>query len=164
MLIYDALAEGQVVQAYAPVAALVDPSALVLEANLLPQTSTTCRKGRRSRSRWAAPGPTARKVVLGVVRTLPQPFGTGAGPATRIVPSRAALGQLRPGTTLQVSAQRAHRADALWLPPAAIQGYRDNYFVRLVDGSERPIEVGIFASDRVEIAGGLAFGEEVIGK
>jgi hypothetical protein len=35
--------------------------------------------------------------------------------------------------------------------------------VRLVDGSERPVEVGIFAVERVEIAGGLNFGEEVVG-
>ncbi|MFN8468700.1 MAG: HlyD family efflux transporter periplasmic adaptor subunit [Caldilineaceae bacterium] len=165
VLLYDALAEGQVVQAYAPVASLVDPSALVLEANLLPADLGSLQEGMAVEIALGSAGFSGTpKVVLGVVRTLPQPFGTGAGPTTRIVPSRAAdIGQLRPGTTLQVSAQRAHRADALWLPPAAIQGYRDNYFVRLVDGSERPIEVGIFAPDRVEIAGGLQDGDQVVG-
>jgi hypothetical protein len=74
-----------------------------------------------------------------------------------------APGLLRAGASVQVSALRSREAQALWLPPAAIQGYKDNYYVRLVDGSERPVEVGIFAPDRVEIAHGLDFGEEVIG-
>ncbi len=111
------------------------------------------------------PGDPLAKPIAGIVRTLPQPFGTGAGSSVLIVPSAtASFGTLRPGASVAVSVQRAQRANALWLPPDAVQGYKDNYYVRLQDGSEQQIEVGIFAGDRVEIAGGLAFGEEVSGK
>ncbi len=162
VMLYDVLEKGKVVQAYSPVAALVDPSALVLEANLVPADLEALREGMTVQIKLGDP---LAKPLAGIVRTLPQPFGTGAGSSVLIVPSStASFGTLRPGTTVDVSVQRAQRANALWLPPDAVQGYKDNYYVRLQDGSEQQIQVGIFAGDRVEIAGGLAFGEEVIGK
>ena len=162
VLLYDALEKGKVVQAYSPVAALVDPAALVLEASLVPADLGALTEGMTVQIQLADP---LSKSIPGVVRTLPQPFGTGAGASVLIVPSSAAaLGRLRAGASVQVSAQRGQRADALWLPPDAVQGYKDNYYVRLQDGREQPVQVGIFADDRVEISGGLAFGEEVVGK
>ncbi len=162
VLLYDVLEKGKVVQAYSPVAALVDPSALVLEANLVPADLEALREGMAVQIRL---GDSLSRPIGGIVRTLPQPFGTGAGSSVLIVPSStASFRTLRPGTTVEVSVQRAQRPNALWLPPDAIQGYKDNYYVRFQDGSEQQIQVGIFAGDRVEIAGGLAFGEEVIGK
>lgn len=162
VLLYDALEKGKVVQAYAPVAALVDPQALAIEANLLPADLESLHEGMtveiRLNNQLAEPIP-------GVIRTLPQPFGTGAGSSVIIEPKSAdAAGSLRAGTGVTVSAQRSRTADALWLPPAAIQGYRDNYFVRLNDGSERPVNVGIFAEDRVEITRGLVQGDIVMGQ
>ena len=71
---------------------------------------------------------------------------------------------MRAGAGVQISARRNQADNALWLPPDAIQGYKDNYYVRLTDGSERPISVGIFAPDRVEIVGGLVEGDKVVGK
>jgi multidrug efflux pump subunit AcrA (membrane-fusion protein) len=162
VLLYDALEKGKVVQAYSPVAALVDPAALVLEANLVPADLEALTEGMTVQIKLGDP---LSKSIPGVVRTLPQPFGTGAGSSVLIVPgSAAALGRLRAGASVQVSVQRGQRASALWLPPDAVQGYKDNYYVRLQDGSEQQVRVGIFADDRVEIAGGLAFGEEVVGK
>jgi multidrug efflux pump subunit AcrA (membrane-fusion protein) len=161
VLLYDVLEKGKVVQAYAPVAALVDPQALVLEANLVPADLENLHEGAEVQIKLSGALSTA---VPGRVRTLPQPFGTGAGPATVIVPSSPlALSQLRPGITVQIYAQRKRSDSALWLPPDAIQGYKGNYFVRLQDGSQRPVRVGIFTADRVEIDNGLAFGEEVLG-
>jgi multidrug efflux pump subunit AcrA (membrane-fusion protein) len=192
ILLYDALEQGKVVQAYTPVAAIVDPRAVVLEANLLPAELEVLHEGMSVTIAATTAGTSAELIpessampagvpadgpsaplLVGVIRTLPQPFGTGAGPTTVIVPQdtdqatwygSSGLGPLRPGATVVVSASRAMAKDVLWLPPAAVQGYKDNYFVRLRDGSERAITVGIFAADRVEVAGGLAFGEEVLGK
>jgi multidrug efflux pump subunit AcrA (membrane-fusion protein) len=162
VLLYDALEKGKVVQAYSPVAALVDPAALVLEANLVPADLEALTEGMTVQIKLGDP---LSKSIPGVVRTLPQPFGTGAGSSVLIVPSSAAaFGRLRAGASVQVSVQRGERANALWLPPDAVQGYKDNYYVRLQDGSEQQVQIGIFADDRVEIAGGLAFGEEVVGK
>ena len=162
VLLYDVLEKGKVVQAYSPVAALVDPAALVLQANLVPADLAALREGMAVQIKLDEP---LARPIAGILRTLPQPFGTGAGASVLIVPSAtASFGALHPGATVDVSVQRAQRPDALWLPPAAVQGYQDNYFVRRQDGSEQQIQVGIFAGDRVEITGGLAFGEEVVGQ
>ena len=161
VLLYDTLEKGKVVQAYTPVAALVDPEALVFQATLLPADLEVLQEGMAVRIILNTPAP---QVIPGIIRTLPQPFGAGAGPAVIIEPTSGAIDQLRAGTSVEVSARRSQTANTLWLPPDAIQGYKDNYYVRLVDGSERPISVGIFAADRVEIAGGLTQGEEVVGQ
>jgi multidrug efflux pump subunit AcrA (membrane-fusion protein) len=161
VLLYDVLEKGKVVQAYTPVAALVDPQALVLEANLVPADLENLHEGAAVEIELSG---ALSASIPGRVRTLPQPFGTGAGPSTIIVPtSTVALGRLRPGLSVRIHAQRERNDSALWLPPDAIQGYKGSYFVRLQDGSERPVRVGIFAADRVEIENGLAFGEEVLG-
>jgi multidrug efflux pump subunit AcrA (membrane-fusion protein) len=165
VLLYDALEKGKVVQAYTPVAALVNPSELLLQATLVPADLQALHEGMavEIELRGGAdglPGPR----LPGIVRMLPQPFGTGAGPAVLIAPGDAtARHQLRPGATVQIHAPRAEAANALWLPPDAVQGYAGNYFVRLPDGVEQAVKVGIFGSERVEIVGGLAFGAEVVG-
>ena len=162
VLLYDALEKGKVVQAYSPVAALVDPAALVVEANLVPTDLEALTEGMAVQIKLGDP---LARPIPGRVRTLPQPFGTGAGSSVLIVPSSAAdLGPLRVGASVQVSVRRGQRASALWLPLGAVQGYKDNYYVRLPDGREQQVQVGIFAGDRVEITAGLAFGDEVIGK
>lgn len=162
VLLYDALKKGKVVQAYAPIAALVDPEELVLQANVVPTDLESLQEGMAVSITLQMP---LAKVIPGVIRTLPQPFGTGAGPSVLIEPADpTAANQLRSGASVEVSARRNQAASALWLPPDAIQGYKDNYYVRMSDGRERPISVGIFAADRVEIASGLVQGDEVVGQ
>lgn len=161
VLLYDALEKGKVVQAYSPVAAIVDPQALVIEANLLPADLQSLYEGMPVTIRIDTPLP---KEIAGVIRTLPQPFGTGTGSSAIILPKDAsAASGLRSGAGVEISAHRSEAAEALWLPPDAIQGYKDNYYVRLADGGEQPVTVGIFAEDRVEIASGLKLGDEVVG-
>ena len=162
VLLYDALEKGKVVQAYSPVAALVDPQALVIEANLLPADLESLHEGMAVQIRL---NDAMAQPISGVIRTLPQPFGTGAGSSVVIEPGASgAAGPLRAGAGVTVSAQRGRANDALWLPPEAVQGYKGSYFVRLADGTEKAITVGIVAEDRVEIAAGLAPGEVVVGQ
>ena len=83
VLLYDALQKGKVIQAYSPVAALVDPAALLLEANLLPADLAALTEGMAVQIKLSDP---LAKPIPGVVRTLPQPFGSGGGTSVLIVP------------------------------------------------------------------------------
>ena len=52
----------------------------------------------------------------------------------------------------------------LWVPPSALQGFRDAYFVRLADGTEVPVTIGLQNSAQVEILSGLTEGQTVQGR
>lgn len=161
VLLYDALEKGKAVQAFVPVASLVDPATLMIEANLVPADLDPLREGMPVEIRVSTPLSTT---VAGEIRTLPQPFGTGAGSVTRIAPTGANADVLRPGVAVTIVAELGRAENVLWLPPEAVQGYRGNYFVRLRDGTEAPVEVGIYGRDRVEIVEGVAEGQEVLGR
>jgi len=161
-LLFDALKKGKVVQAYEPVASLVDPQAIVVEANLVPDDLADLSEGMPVQIQITSP---LSKTIDGVIQTLPQPFGTGAGNVTRVAPAPGVpANQLRPGVSAKITVVRSREDHALWLPVAAMQGYKDNYFVRLVDGRELPVVVGIWGPDRVEIRSGLTEGQAVVGK
>ena len=105
------------------------------------------------------------QLVDGVIIRLPQPYGTGTRTVTEVgLANTADSASLRPGMALEVLAELSRADNALWLPPAAVQGFRDNYFVRLSDGQEAPVTVGIFGADRVEIQSGVSEGQQVSGR
>ena len=137
VLLYDALEKGKPVQAFVPVASLVDPTTLVVEANLVPADLEPLREGMPVQIRVTTP---LSRSVAGVIQTLPQPFGTGADSVTRIAPTGDNADLLRPGANVTIVADLGRADDALWLPPEAVQGYKGNYFVRLRDGTEAPVE------------------------
>jgi len=160
--IFDSLRRGKAVKAYEPVASLVDPNAIVVEANLVPGDLANLTEGMLVK---VAPSSALDNALDGEIQTLPQPFGSGLGSTTRIgLAADVAEAQLRPGMNVEITVRRGGNNDALWLPPAAVQGYKDNYYVRRRDGSEQPVVVGIWGPERVEIRSGLAEGQEVVGK
>jgi multidrug efflux pump subunit AcrA (membrane-fusion protein) len=162
VLFADNLERGQLVQAYEAVATIADPNALVVEANLLPADLERLSEGMGVQLRI---GGETGQLLAGVVRRLPQPYGTGTRTVTEVALANAAdSALLRPGGTVDVVAELSRADNVLWLPPEAVQGFRDNYFVRLLDGTEAPVQVGIFGTDRVEILSGVTEGEQVVGK
>lgn len=161
VLLYDALDKGKPVQAFVPVASLVDPATLLVEASLVPADLEPLREGMPVEIRVTTP---LSMSVAGVIQTLPQPFGTGAGNVTRIAPTGDNADVLRSGANVTIVAELGRVDDALWLPPEAVQGYSGNYFVRLRDGTEAPVEVGIYGRERVEILDGVSEGQEVFGR
>jgi len=158
VLIYDGLQAGKVIQAYTPLASLVDPDDIVVEASLVPADLERLYEGLAVTVR--RPG-LPDVAVRGVIETLPQPFGTGSGNSTVITLDETAS-WVRPGTGVEIVAVLGRADNVLWLPPTALQGFKDNYYVRLRDGSHLPVIVGIYSSDRVEIKSGVTEGEVVV--
>ena len=142
----DILKKGKVVEAFTPVGAVVDPKSLVVESNLAPSDLERLQEGLAVTLRLGE-APTQRELP-GVVARLPQPYGTGTRTVAEFMPTAANdVNLLRPGIQVEIGADLARAADALWLPPDAILGFKDNYFVRLPDGSQVPVKVGIFGQD-----------------
>lgn len=162
VLFGDNMQRGQLVQAYEPVATIADTGALVVEANLVPADLERLREGMDVQLRIGGEG---GPVVAGVIRRLPQPYGTGTRTITEVaLADPADSDQLRSGGAVEILAELSRSQNVLWLPPAAVQGFRDNYYVRLADGTETSVQVGIFGADRVEIRDGVTEGQQVVGR
>jgi multidrug efflux pump subunit AcrA (membrane-fusion protein) len=161
VLFSDMLQRGQLVQPYEAVATLADTNALVVEANLVPADLERLNEGMAVALRIGGEG---GPLVDGVILRMPQPYGTGTRTVTEVALADAAdAARLRPGATVDIVAELSRADNVLWLPPAAVQGFRDNYFVRLADGSEAPVQVGILGAERVEIRSGVTEGQQVVG-
>ena len=127
VLLYDVLEKGKVVQAFTPVASIVDPESVIVESNLVPADLESLSEGMPVTIRVVGP---LTAELPGVITSLPQPFGTGAGRTVRITPEgEDVLSLLRPGASVEVTAVVARIEDVPSLPLEAIQGFQDNYFV-----------------------------------
>jgi membrane fusion protein (multidrug efflux system) len=90
--------------------------------------------------------------------------------ATRSLPVLAQVPNpeltLRPGMSAQVQVRVGERADALTVPHEALVREGTRYLVWVIGGdgtaNPRPVTVGAFATDSVEITGGLEEGEQVV--
>ena len=162
VLFAEVLQRGQLVQAYEPVATIANTNALMVEANLVPADLERISEGMGVQLRIGGEG---GQMVPGVIQRLPQPYGSGTRTVTEVALADAAdASLLRPGATVDIVAELSRADNVLWLPPAALQGFRDNYFVRLADGSEAPVQVGIIGVDRAEIRSGVTEGQQVSGR
>jgi multidrug efflux pump subunit AcrA (membrane-fusion protein) len=162
VLFSEVLQRGQLVQPYEAVATLADTNALIVEANLVPADLARLNEGMAVALRI---GGEDGQLIDGVIQRMPQPYGTGTRTVTEVALANAAdAALLRPGATVDVVAELSRADNVLWLPPAAVQGFRDNYFVRLADGSEAPVQVGILGTERVEIRSGVTEGQQVSGR
>jgi multidrug efflux pump subunit AcrA (membrane-fusion protein) len=162
VLFSDVLQRGQLVQPYEAVATLADTNALIVEANLVPADLARLNEGMAVALRIGGEG---GQLIDGVIQRMPQPYGAGTRTVTEVALANVAdAALLRPGATVDVVAELSRADNVLWLPPAAVQGFRDNYFVRLADGSEAPVQVGILGTERVEIRSGVTEGQQVSGR
>lgn len=162
LLLLEGAEVGAQVTAYTPIAVVADPASVLVTASLPPEALATLQEGM-SVTLEVGSGSAATRLPATLTR-LPAPYGSGRT-AVEIAPQDPAAAEaLLPGATVQVSAQRGRAANVLWVPPSALQGFRDAYFVRLSDGSEVPVTVGLQNSERVEIRSGLTEGQTVIGR
>jgi hypothetical protein len=71
------------------------------------------------------------------------------------------------GDRVVLSFAVSEKEDVLWLPPEAIRAYENELFVIALNSSGEQIRVevrtGISNSERVEVVGDLAEGQQVIG-
>lgn len=161
--LYGELEEGKSVEAYLPVATVVDPHNVQLEATLLDADLAQLEEGMavtiELTNQTAGP-------LSGKIAALPQPFGSGVSPATFITVDEAGKGKLRAGMTVSVVVELDRVDDALWVPLEALHGAPDHYFVKVRDGDtvrEVGVRVGIRNEERVQITQGIEEGQVVMG-
>ena len=161
--LYEALEKERgvkIAQAYEPVAAIVDPGSLQIEANLVSEDLESLYEGMPVMINVNGG---INQTFDGLIERLPQPFGTGSGSLTEITFSGAE--SLRPGMSVEVQAELARVDDVLWLPIGALHGFSQNYFVEIRDGAivqEMPVTIGLNTGEQVEILSGLDEGVQVL--
>lgn len=172
MILSLSLSVGRSVEEFRPVVVLADPVDLEVSADLISNQLQDLEEMMPVNVLlMGRPG----DPVVGSIRRLPYPYGSGGGgttveeldKSTRIqlaVP--AADAGMRLGDLVRVSAQLEHKQNVLWLPPQAIRVFDGRRFVVMVrDDQEQRVDVkvGIETIERVEIMEGLAAGDVVIG-
>lgn len=163
--LYDVLAEGKAVNAFETVAVVVNPDSYAITANLVREDMEQLTEGMPVQ--LELPYLTGA-LVNGVINTLPQPFGSGAGTQTIISvtdPNDTAL--LRAGAGVNVSVDLAKSSETLWLPPSAVRGFGSNRFVTVSRQGviqEIPVEIGLANSEQIEIVEGVEEGMQVLGQ
>jgi len=166
---------GQAVEAYKPVIVVADPAQLEVSVELSAEQMRSLAEGLAV---TLAPLNYPGQALTGTIRQLPYPYGAGgdvqalaeADKSTRIRADFAGLpaGQtLAMGDLVKTTVVLERKADALWLPPAAIRTFSGRKFVLVQEGArQRRVDVtlGIAAKDRVEIVSGVAEGQIVVGE
>lgn len=166
---------GQAIEAYKPVIVVADPAQLEVSAELSAEQMRDLAEGMVV---TLAPANYPGQTLTGTIRQLPYPYGTGGGvqplaeadKSTRIQVDFAGLpaGQaLAMGDLVKTTVVLERKADALWLPPAAIRTFSGRKFVLVQeDARQRRVDVtlGIEGSDRVEIVSGVTEGQIVVGE
>ena len=159
----ETLREGRAVNAYDPVATVVNPDSYQIVANLVRDDMERLSEG--SRVELELPYQNSVRIE-GEIVTLPQPFGGGVGTQTIISlvnPTDVEL--MRAGAAVIAVVNLVNSEDTLWLPPTAVRGFGSNRFVIINEqGASRevPVEVGLSNSEKVEILSGLAAGMQVV--
>lgn len=166
---------GQAVEAYKPVIVVADPTQLEISAELSAEQMRELAEGMPV---TLAPVNYPGQTLVGTIRQLPYPYGTGGGvqalaeadKSTRISADLAGLpeGQaLKMGDLVKATVVLERKADVLWLPPAAIRIFSGRKFVLVQEGArQRRVDVilGIESQERVEILSGVTEGQIVIGE
>lgn len=155
-------AQSVPVKAYDPVIRLVDPTSLIIEANVpdsdLELLSETMPVSLTLQYR---PGVT----LAGVIQQLPFPFGTGGDTMVHIMVPVEVQPQLRVGGTVDIQVEVQRHAHVLWLPPQALRAVGDQYYAFVQDGGQERevlVQVGLRTDDQVEITSGLAENDIVV--
>ena len=150
------------VKAYDPVMRLVDPTSLIIEANVPDSELELLAESMPvSLTLEYRPGIT----LDGVIQQLPFPFGTGGDGMVRMTVPPVARSQLRVGGTVDVQVEVQRRPRVLWLPPQALREVGDQYYAFVQDGNQERevlVQVGLRSAEQVEIIAGLAENDIVV--
>lgn len=160
---------GDMVEPFAPVIELGDPSQLEVATELSADQMRLLAEGMPAEIRLAAGN---AGTYNGNIRRLPAPYGSGGSGAvaeqdrsTRISLDLPAE-QRTLGGVVRIRIVVEQRTDTLWLPPEAIRAFEGRRFVIVREGERErrvPVRVGIESDERVEILEGLDEGAVVVG-
>ncbi|MBA3944011.1 MAG: efflux RND transporter periplasmic adaptor subunit [Herpetosiphonaceae bacterium] len=166
-----AIAPGDDIQAFAPIMEVGDPATLEVAAELPGDQMSQLVQGQAAEIRLLA-HPEAP--LAATVRQLPAPLGQGgsgtvhdADKTTRFALTDPHPLAWQPGDAATMRVVLERRADALWLPPAAIRSFEGRRFVVVQEGErERRVTVtlGIETPESSEIVDGLSAGMTVVGQ
>ncbi len=167
-VLLDEIRPGAEVRPGSPVASIGDPAQVELAA--APNISTEIASLREGMpvSLWLEQTPA--RVLSGVIRQLPTPYGSGKtedvfAPVSITIDQPAAQAGYTLGDTFQVRVTVADLPDAVWLPPAALRSVGGVTFV-FMQGPTGPkrvnVTTGIFNRTQVQILEGLVPGQVVI--
>jgi len=162
--------EGRDVQAYRTVFVVADETELEITAEPMSSQLQRLTEGMDAAVILSAyPG----KELPATIVQLPYPYGKGGGATiedadklTHITMDTQDL-DVEAGDLVKVIVTIERKADALWLPPAAIRTFSGRTFVVVEEeGVQRRVDVtiGIESAERVEIEDGLEAGQVVIGQ
>lgn len=162
--------EGRDVQAYRTVFVVADETELEITAEPMSSQLQRLAEGMDAAVILSAyPG----KELPATIVQLPYPYGKGGGATieeadklTHIEVDPQDL-DIEAGDLVKVIVTLERKADALWLPPAAIRTFAGRKFVVVEeDGRQRRVDVtvGIESAERAEILDGLEKGQVVIGQ
>ncbi len=155
---------GRPVQAYAPVAEIVDTRSLVIESNLAAADLANLYEGMPVKIEVAnLPG----MILPGTIVSLPQPYGNGNAAFARVQPDTTTPSPaLREGLAVTIHAEIGRKGDVLILPNGAIQTIGGHAYV-VVDRegqlAEQEIALGLAGDELTEIVDGLSEGDVVYG-
>jgi RND family efflux transporter MFP subunit len=163
-------AAGKAVEGFKPVIIVADPSELEVTAELSPDDMRELSEGQEAA---VVPVEFPGEELPASIRLLPYPYGSGGSAVdveeedrnTHLSIDTGGL-SLEPGDLVRATVALERKADALWLPPAAIRTFEGRKFVVLQDGAgQRQVDVilGIESADRIEIEEGLSEGDVVVG-
>lgn len=155
---------GFPVDAYVPVARIVDPTTVVVESNLDATEMASLYEGMPVQMEVTVlPG----VLFPGEIVRLPQPYGNGSTPITQIAPDLSAGNlTLREGAGITVHAEVGRRTGVLWLPSRVIQTVAGQAYVVVREGDrlrDQAVEIGLVGDERTEIVSGLSEGQQVMG-
>jgi multidrug efflux pump subunit AcrA (membrane-fusion protein) len=171
------ISEGSPVEAFVSSVVIADPSALEVNADA---NSTVLTELKETMVVTVALVSSPEKPMLGKIRQLPYPYGSGGATnatttASNVQKDTSTRVSLDPaslqGTTLALGDLARITVDVekvnnvLWLPPQAVRTFEGRKFVVIQDGSGQrrvDVTVGVVADDRVEVKTGLQEGQVAV--
>jgi multidrug resistance efflux pump len=162
--------EGREINAFRPVFVVADEADLEVTAEPMSSQLQRLAEGMQAAVILSAyPG----KELPADIIQLPYPYGRGGGATIEEADKLTHISfdpedlDIEPGDLVKVIVVLEEKADALWLPPAAIRTFAGRKFVVVQEeGRQRRVDitVGIESAERVEIVDGLEEGQLVIGQ
>ncbi len=171
VVIAMAIAEGDTVEAFTPVAEVADPSELEIAAELSGEQMRQLAEGQPATvSLLARPD----IQMPATIRRLPAPYGAGGSGVvqeqdrtTRFTITDTRGQELTAGAVARIRVVLERKENVLLLPPDAVRAFEGRRFVIVREGERErrvPVRVGIETEERVEILEGVEEGDIVVGQ
>jgi HlyD family secretion protein len=154
---------GEMASTSTPLLTVMDISEVIARAHIPQQSASLLKTG--DKATLTVPG--LEKPFSGAVSLVSPALDANSTTVEVWVKIKNRGGQLKPGTSVQVSITANSIPDALTIPAAALLTKEDESTVVMVAGSdnrahERPVKTGIRSGDHTQVVEGLQLAERVV--